>query len=66
MHKHPTYEDMVQDTSSHPTDSFVLPDIMATQIRSTHQVSRFDNDTYLGLNTKQYNIRKTSKASRDS
>ena len=41
MHRVPTYEELVYDTITHPTDKIALPDRMATQLRNTpatHQI----------------------------
>ena len=54
MHKRPTYEEMVRDTITHPTDKIALPDRMATQIRGLQQRTRFDdNEASLDLGAEQ-------------
>ena len=42
MHRMPTYDEVLYDTVLHPTDKIALPDRMATQLRNTHQLTRFD------------------------
>ena len=41
MHRMPTYEEVLNDTL-HSTDRINLPDRRATQLRSSHQLTRFD------------------------
>ena len=42
MHRMPTYDEILYDTVINPTARINLPDRRATQIRSTHQLTRFD------------------------
>ena len=42
MHRMPTYDEVIYDTVINPTDRISLPDRMATQLRNTHQLTRFD------------------------
>jgi hypothetical protein len=56
MHKQPTYDEMVHETITHPTDKIGLPDRMATILRNTPQLTRFDDDSFLNLNEEQGKI----------
>ena len=42
MHRMPTYNEVIYDTVINPTDKISLPDRTATLLRSTHQLTRFD------------------------
>ena len=42
MHRMPTYDEVLYDTVINPKDRINLPDRMATQLRNTHQPTRFD------------------------
>ena len=42
MHRMPTYDEIIYDTVINPTYRISLPDRMATQLRTTHQLTRFD------------------------
>ena len=42
MHRRPTYDQVLYDTVINPTDKINLPDRMATELRNTHQLTRFD------------------------
>ena len=53
MHRMPTYEAIIYDTL-HSTDRINLPDRRATQLRNTHQLTRFDEvDETIDLATEQ-------------
>jgi len=57
MHRVPTYEELVYDTITHPTDKIALPDRMATQLRNTPQLTRFDDkESSLDLGADQERI----------
>jgi hypothetical protein len=58
MHRKPTYEEVIRDTITHPTDKIALPDRTATQIRNLPQLTRFDDDNSLNLNEEQEKIAK--------
>jgi hypothetical protein len=58
MHNKPTYDELVRDTITLPTDKIELPDRVATQIRNTPQLLRFDDDALLNLNEEQEKITK--------
>ena len=53
MHKVPTYDELVRDTILDPKDKIALPNRMATQLRNTPQLTRFDDDASLNLNDEQ-------------
>ena len=55
MHKKPTYEEMIR-LSMDPNDKIALPDRMATQLRNTPQLTKFDDDTHLNLSDEQNKI----------
>jgi hypothetical protein len=58
MHKVPTYQELI-DEIIHPTDKIALPDRMATQLRGTQQLSRFDDsEASLDLAGEQDKIQK--------
>ena len=42
MHRMPTYEEVLYDTVLNPTARINLPDRRATQMRNSHQLTRFD------------------------
>ena len=50
-HKKPTYEEMVKETITNPTDKIALPDRTATQLRNTPQLTRYDDERLLDLNS---------------
>jgi hypothetical protein len=58
MHRKPTYEEVIRDTITHPTEKIALPDRQATQIRNLPQLTRFDDDNSLNLNEEQEKIAK--------
>ena len=49
MHQRPTYETLVRDTILEPKDKIALPDRQATLLRSTQQLSRYDDAEFLDL-----------------
>jgi hypothetical protein len=58
MHRKPTYEEVIRDTITHPTDKIELPDRVATQIRNLPKLIRFDDDNSLNLSEDQEKIAK--------
>ena len=42
MHRVPTYDEIIKETITHPTDKIQLPDRMATRLRNLPQLTRFD------------------------
>ena len=55
-HKKPTYDEMVKESITNPTDKIALPDREATQLRNTPQLTRFDDESFLDLNTDNQQI----------
>ena len=49
MKRRATYETLVRDTILNPKDKINLPDREATLLRNTQQLSRYDDDDFLGL-----------------
>ena len=43
MHRVPTYDEIIKETITHPTDKIHLPDRMATRLRNLPQLTRFDD-----------------------
>jgi hypothetical protein len=58
MHYRPSYDELVKDTTTHPTDSITVPDIMATQLRNTIQLTRLDGDSLFNLSEEQEKMTK--------
>ena len=59
MHRRPTYDEVIYDAILNPTDKIKLPDRMATQLRNTHQLTRFDEvDATIDLAAEQDRITK--------
>ena len=56
MNKQPTCDELVYETITHPTDKIKLPDRMATILRNTPQLTRFDDASFLDLNEEQDKI----------
>jgi hypothetical protein len=46
MHRVPTYNELIRDTIIAPKDRIAVPDRMATQLRNTPQLTRFDDDRF--------------------
>jgi hypothetical protein len=49
MHRVPTYDEIIKDTIIAPKDKIELPDRMATQLRNSPQLTRFDDESDLNL-----------------
>ena len=49
-HKRPTYDELIQEAIIHPTDIIKYPNRIATQLRNTPQLSRFDDENFLDTN----------------
>jgi hypothetical protein len=49
MHKVPTNDEIIRDTVIAPKDRIALPDRMATQLRNSPQLTRFDDESDLNL-----------------
>ena len=50
-YKKPTYAEMVRESVTNPTDKIELPDRLATQLRNTPQLTRYDDESLLDLNS---------------
>ena len=57
-HRKPTYEELIQEAVIHPTDTIKYPNRMATQLRNTPQLTRFDDESFLDMNTINSNAMK--------
>ena len=55
-HRKPTYEEMVKESITNPTDKIALPDRQATQLRNTTQLTRYDDESLLDLNSDNQHI----------
>ena len=55
-HKKPTYDEMVKESITNPTDKIGLPDRQATQLRATPQLTRYDDESLLDLNSDNQQI----------
>ena len=60
MHKVPPYDELVRDTILDPKDKIALPNRMATQLRNTPPLTRFDDDASLNLNDEQERVARES------
>lgn len=58
MHPRATYESLVRDTILNPKDKIALPNRKATQLRSTQQLSQWDDSEFLDLQDLSENITK--------
>ena len=55
-HRKPTYAEIVKETITNPTDKIALPDRQATQLRNTPQLTRYDDESLLDLNSDNQHI----------
>ncbi len=55
-HKRPTYAEMVKESITNPTDKIALLDRQATQLRNTPQLTRYDDESLLDLNSDNQHI----------
>ena len=46
-HRKPTYDELIQEAIIHPTDTIKYPNRIATQLRNTPQLTRFDDENFL-------------------
>ena len=46
-HRKPTYDELIQEAIIHPTDMIKYPNRIATQLRNTPQLTRFDDENFL-------------------
>ena len=44
-HRIPTYAELIQEAVIHPTETIKYPHRIATQLRTTLQLTRFDNES---------------------
>jgi hypothetical protein len=54
----PTYAELLQEAVIHPTETIKYPNIIATQLRTTPQRTRFDDESFLDMNTINSNAAK--------
>ena len=57
-HRTPTYDELIQEASIHPTDIINSPNGIATQLRHTPNLTRFDDGHFLGVNVLNSNAMK--------
>ena len=57
-HKRPTYDELIQEAIIHPTDIIKYPNRIATQLRNTPQLTRFDDENFLDTNILNSNAMK--------
>jgi hypothetical protein len=55
-HRKPTYAEIVKEAITNPTDKIALPDRQATQLRNTPQLTRYDDESMLDLNSDNKHI----------
>jgi hypothetical protein len=64
-HRTPTYDELIQEAIINPTEMIKYPNIIATQLRNTPQLTRFDDENFLDVNilnsnTMKQNIQQTA------
>jgi hypothetical protein len=57
-HRKPTYDELIQEAVIHPTETIKYPNRIATQLRNTPQLTRFDDESFLDMNTINSNAAK--------
>jgi hypothetical protein len=57
-HKKPTYDELIREAVIHPTETIKYPNRIATQLRTTPQLTRFDDESFLDMNTINSNAAK--------
>ena len=57
-HRKPTYDELIQEAIIHPTDIIKYPNRIATQLRNTPQLTRFDDENVLDVNILNSNAMK--------
>jgi hypothetical protein len=57
-HRKPTYDELIQEAVVHPTETIKYPNRIATQLRTTPQLTRFDDESFLDMNTINSNAAK--------
>jgi hypothetical protein len=64
-HRKPTYEELIQEAIINPTEMIKYPNRIATQLRNTPQLTRFDDENFLDINiinsnTMKQNLQQTA------
>ena len=57
-HRIPTYDELIQEAVIHPTETIKYPNRIATQLRNTPQLTRFDDESFLDMSTINSNAMK--------
>ena len=57
-HRKPTYDELIQEAIIHPTDIIKYPNRIATQLRNSPQLTRFDDEAFLDVNVLNSNAMK--------
>ena len=57
-HRKPTYDELIQEALIHPTDIIKYPNRIATQLRNSPQLTRFDDENFLDVNILNSNAMK--------
>ena len=57
-HRKPTYDELIQEAIIHPTDTIKYPNRIATQLRNSPQLTRFDDENFLDINILNSNAMK--------
>jgi hypothetical protein len=57
-HRKPTYDELIQEAVIHPTETIKYPNRIATHLRTTPQLTRFDDESFLDMNTINSNAAK--------
>jgi predicted phage tail protein len=57
-HRKPTYEELFQEAIINPTEMIKYPNRIATQLRNTPQLTRFDDENFLDVNILNSNAMK--------
>ena len=57
-HRQPTYDELIQEAVIHPTETIKYPNRIATQLRNTPQLTRFDDESFLDMSTIKPNAMK--------
>jgi hypothetical protein len=57
-HRKPTYEELIQEAIINPTEMIKYPNRIATQLRHTPQLTRFDDESFLDINILNSNAMK--------
>ena len=57
-HRKPTYDELIQEAVINPTEKIKYPNRIATQLRNTAQLTRFDDESFLEMSTINSNAMK--------